>query len=125
MIREVKSHGIIPVITNLPPIDANKYIKWICRKGLNEDNIKKWLGSVDRIYKYQELYAQAVQNIALEESCHLIDVRSEFLQQKDVSQCLCEDGIHPNLRGHQLIYNAFSNFANNMKEFIFNKITNE
>ncbi|OLA61120.1 MAG: hypothetical protein BHW37_01125 [Firmicutes bacterium CAG:272_52_7] len=33
----------------------------------------------------------------------MIDIRSAFLVKRDYSDYLCEDGIHPNERGHKLI----------------------
>ena len=36
----------------------------------------------------------------------MIDIRSAFLVRKDYTDYLCEDGIHPNEKGHRLIREA-------------------
>ena len=35
--------------------------------------------------------------------CPVLDLRRLFLQKQDYRQYLCDDGIHPNEEGHQLI----------------------
>ena len=93
------------VILNLPPLDDEKYFKWISR-GRNADNILHWLGGSTRyIYRWHEMYSNALYSIAADMRVPLIDIRSEFLRLKNYSDYLCEDGIHPNAAGHRLIYN--------------------
>ncbi|NLV86840.1 MAG: SGNH/GDSL hydrolase family protein [Clostridiales bacterium] len=91
------------LMLNLPPIDENKYLDWFSR-GLDKDNILKWLGgSADYIYEFHESYNNKVCSIAAENGIRLIDIRSAFLELGNYSDCLCEDGIHPNEKGHDLI----------------------
>ena len=101
----VRQNGGNPVLLNLPPIDPKRYFRWVSN-GLNKENIMTFLGSVDTIYRWQELYSKAVEELAEAESIPLIDIRSEFLNKQDYSQYLCEDGIHPNENGHFLITDA-------------------
>lgn len=91
------------VILNLPPIDENKYLNWFSR-GLDKGNILKWLGgSAEYIYKFHESYNTKICAIAAENGIRLIDIRSAFLEMGNYSDCLCDDGIHPNEKGHDLI----------------------
>ena len=112
MVKILRLNGIIPVMMSIPPIDAERYFDFITRGGLSQENILKWLGDVEHIYRWQELYSHAVTNIAMETNCRYIDVRSEFLTQWDYKQYLCEDGIHLNEKGHRLLSEIFEAYIN-------------
>jgi len=105
MIERVRQNGGIPVLLTLPPIDSNRYFQWIS-KGLNGKNILTYLGSVDAIHTWQGLYSTAVTEIAAACKVSIIDIRSAFMEKQDYREYLCEDGIHPNSKGHLLISNA-------------------
>ena len=66
LIRFLKDHNIMPIITTLPPLDSQRFFQWWCNN-LNKENILKWLGSIDQIYKHQEFYSNQVQKIAISE----------------------------------------------------------
>lgn len=114
MINKLKAKSITPILTSLPPINAEKYIDWICRGGLNKDNIIRWLGDVQMIYRFQELYSRTIESIARKTGSLYIDLRAAFLDKHNFSDLICEDGIHPNEEGHKLIANTFYSFASNM-----------
>lgn len=103
IVRELRAMGKKTVLLNLPPLDAQKYFSWVSR-GLDETAILKWLGgSASFIYRYHEAYSLSVGDIAVRQQVPLVDIRSPFLRRRDYSELLCEDGIHPNVRGHALI----------------------
>ena len=110
MITALKEHSILPVLTTLPPLEPQKFFNWFC-KGLNKENIMKWLKSINRIYVHQEDYSKAVEKIAHDEKVPLVDLRSAFLKNDRVDVLLCEDGTHPNTAGQKIITEAFSSFA--------------
>lgn len=100
----LKNNDILPVLMTLPPLDADRYLKWISKNSvLAENNILKWLGSVTKIYWWQEKYSSAVIRIAEETNTKCIDIRGAFLNHPDFTKLLCLDGIHPNESGHKLI----------------------
>lgn len=106
IINEIKKLGKIPLLLTLPPIDAKKYFNWVS-KDTNSDNILKWLGGDEvYIYRWHEMYNCAVCDISCATQTPLIDIRSAFLVRPDYSDFLCEDGIHPNEKGHRLIKSA-------------------
>ncbi|SDN94996.1 SGNH/GDSL hydrolase family protein [Acetanaerobacterium elongatum] len=111
MILELKEHNIIPLVMSLPPIDGEKYLKWITRNGLSEQNILRFLGDVQMIYRFQELYSLTATRIAYECGAMFVDVRSAFLDKHNYKELICEDGIHPNKTGHQLIQQTLISFA--------------
>jgi lysophospholipase L1-like esterase len=110
IIETLKAKHIMPVLTTLPPIDPQRFFDWFCA-GLNKDNIMRWLGSVNAIYRSQETYSHLVEKIALETKTRLVDIRSEFLKHRRIEDLLCEDGTHPNTKGQEIITNCFLNFA--------------
>ncbi len=104
LIDTLNRNGIIPVLLTLPPIDADKYFKWISKNSAAVgEKILKWLGSVTKIYWWQERYNSAIVSIANETKTRLIDIRSSFLKHPDYREFLCLDGIHPNRQGHRII----------------------
>ena len=110
LVEKIRSSGIRPVITNLPPIDPQRYFDWFC-KGLKKDNIMRWLGDINAIYRYQELYSRTVEDISRNSGALLVDLRTAFLKERRLDRYLCEDGIHPNTEGQMLMTQAFTNFC--------------
>lgn len=103
IISKLKDMGKPIVMLNLPPIDPHKYFQWFSR-GLDRESILSWLGGSDEyIYRFHESYNAQVCDIAANYGIRLIDIRSVFLAKNDYSNYLCDDGIHPNERGHELI----------------------
>ena len=102
MVREVRAAGSEPVVLSLPPIDARRYFAWVSR-GLNAGNILHFLGDVEHIYRWHEMYNVAVLRVADETHTPLVDISSAFLETRNYQELICDDGIHPNGRGHELI----------------------
>jgi len=110
IIHNIIENGVRPVITNLPPLEPQRYFNWLCR-GLNRENILNWLGSVNRIYRFQELYSHTVEEIARNTGAMLIDLRHNFLKERYMGRFICEDGIHPNTEGQMLITQELERFC--------------
>lgn len=109
IIDTFKSFNLIPILMTLPPLEPNRFFNWISR-GLNPANILHWLGDVNKIYRWQEVYNDEVFDIARKNDLHLINVRKEFLLSDNYSSLICDDGIHPNEQGHEAIYSAFMDY---------------
>ncbi len=106
-IRLLRAAGRTPVLATLPPINSELYLRFLCRGGLSRENIIRWLGDVERIYRWQENYSQMAEQLAREEGAPLVDLRRPFLQDaRRPSALLCADGIHPSRLGQGLIYGA-------------------
>lgn len=105
MIDNLRKLQILPVLVSLPPIHAQRFLDYVVAttEGTSADRIVSWLGDVEMIYRYQELYSSAVTKIAYETGCPYVDLRSAFLDKHNYSELLCADGIHPNESGHALI----------------------
>jgi len=115
MVESVKKAGILPLMMSLPPVDAQRYFAWITRKGQSKENILKFLGDIQHIYRFHELYSNIVTRVAYETKSLFVDVRSYFLISRNFRALICEDGIHPNAEGHKLIRQAFVDFALKLK----------
>ena len=110
MVQALRKHGITPVLMNLPPIHSEKYFAWVS-KGLNAQAILSWLGDKELIYRHHESYSLAIMNLSKSLSCDLIDIREPFLLKRDYYNYLCEDGIHPNEKGHEILNQTLFDFA--------------
>ncbi|MEA4822510.1 MAG: SGNH/GDSL hydrolase family protein [Clostridiaceae bacterium] len=106
-VRALMDRGIKPILMTLPPLDASRYLSWITKNGLSRDRILQFLGDTQRIYRFQELYSNAVASVAIKMNCAIVDVRSAFLSSWDFSKLMCIDGIHPNAEGQKVIINEF------------------
>ena len=86
------------------PINAERYFRWFCRDGVVPGNVMKWLGEVNVIYRYQEMYSDAIAKVAKKTGTALIDLREAFLGIHRLGEYICEDGIHPTVKGQELIW---------------------
>jgi lysophospholipase L1-like esterase len=103
-VASLKAQDIAPVLMTLPPLNADSYIKWVSKQDpAVEGNILKWLGSVTKIYWWQERYSASIVRVAEATGTRWIDIRGAFLKQPDFTALICRDGIHPNEMGHALI----------------------
>ncbi len=118
IIEKFRSNGIEPILTNLPPLSSQKYFDWFGKNGLNTDNIKKWMGNIDRIYRHQETYSLALMDIANKQKCDLIDIRTPIILEENTDDFICEDGIHPNEKAHKLMAHTFMNYLNNKMAYL-------
>ena len=108
-VQLIRDSGRRPVALTLPPIDSNSYLGFICRDGLNRDNILRWLGDVEAITRWQAHYSALVEAVAGEEKLRLIDLRRVFLGDgRRPEELLCADGIHPSRQGQELIFRTLS-----------------
>ena len=107
MLRE---RGIQPVLMSLPPIDAARYLAFICRDGLRKERIMDWLGDVQMIYRHQEMYSDAVTQLAYAEGLPLIPVREEFLNDHRLMRLTAADGIHLTMPGYERLFDTLADW---------------
>jgi acyl-CoA thioesterase-1 len=114
IVEFLKTNKIMPILMTLPPLNADHYLKWVSKNNpLAEMNILRWLGSVTRIYWWQERYSSTIIKVAEETKTRWIDIRGAFLQYPDFNKFLCLDGIHPNQDGHKIIADKIIDFITN------------
>ena len=103
----LSERNITPISMNLPPIDPERYLDFVCRSGNSKKNILRWLGGTpDTIYNFHRGYSQTIEELSKKHDLKMIDVRGTFISEKNYSDRLCLDGIHPNEKGYELITKA-------------------
>lgn len=113
MVDAVRAHGMTPILVTMPPIEPNRFFATISR-GLNAENLLRWLGSAFTTYRWQERYSDAIADAARAKSVPLLDIRSAFLTEHHYEDYICADGMHPNEKGHRLIARELEAFAAQM-----------
>lgn len=115
LINIIKGLGKVPTILSLPPIDCKKYFDTIS-KGLSAGNILKWMkGNKQFITDWHERYNIEVFKLAIANNVPIIDITSRFLEEKKYENYLCDDGIHPNEKGHEIIAEAITDHIQRRK----------
>ncbi len=103
IVDKVKESGGKPIVLNLPPVANHKFFAWHMRN-LDKGTVLNWLGGSDEyIYRWHEMYNSKVENLARISGVPLIDIRAPFLALRNYEDYFCEDGTHPNEKGHALI----------------------
>jgi acyl-CoA thioesterase-1 len=122
-VGSLKAEGIVPVLMTLPPLDADRYLKWVSgQDAAAEGTILKWLGSVAKIYWWQERYSSSILAVAERTKTRWIDVRGAFLRSPDYSALVCRDGIHPNEAGHALIADTIVDYITRDSAFLLSEL---
>lgn len=104
----LRGAGVQPVLMNLPPIDADRYLAFICRDGLSRSSILRWLGDVQHIYRFQEAYSHTVSSFAAQRRLPLVDVRRPFLLDRQLPRLIAADGIHLTMPGYVKLYDILT-----------------
>lgn len=105
LLAAVTAAGSKPVAATLPPISSQRYLAHICRNGLDGSAILHWLGDLEAISRWQRHYSAIALRAARKAGCLILDLRSVFPESgPELERFLCQDGIHPNRLGQQLMY---------------------
>jgi lysophospholipase L1-like esterase len=102
IVTGIKEKGGKPVLMTLPPLHARRFFNFVSRN-LNHANILKWLGDVGHVYRWHEIYNTAIYRIGAKTESIILDIREAFLKENRLEELLCEDGMHPNEKGHQIL----------------------
>lgn len=106
MIRAIREKGMKIIMTNLPPVIAEKYFDFISAGGRSPENILRWLGTKERISSFHDEYSVVAERVAKKESCIFVDLYAAFSAHENLSALYCADGIHPNDLGQEVIARA-------------------
>lgn len=114
LVSLVRLRGGTPALCTLPPLHAHRYLDWITRNGLSRENILKFIGVPERIYRWQEFYSSLVSRTAAAMRCVCLPMRDAFLERVRGEDVMCLDGIHINEQGHRIMAEAAINMAEHM-----------
>ncbi|MCK9425840.1 MAG: SGNH/GDSL hydrolase family protein [Ignavibacteriaceae bacterium] len=121
LVKKLDSMKIIPVLVSLPPLDPDKYFRWVSHNSEQaKNNILQFIGSISSIYTWHERYNSAILRVAEETKTRLIDIRSAFFLEDDYTKFICLDGIHPNKEGHKVIAGKILDYIKSNYEFLLN-----
>ena len=110
LIQMAQKQGKVPILLSMPPVDANHFLENISQ-GRNPKNILKIMnGDIERIHTWHNMYNLEIFKIALETNVPVADITTCFLKQPNYREFLCDDGIHPNSKGHALIAESLRDF---------------
>jgi len=123
MINKLQSNDIKVIITTMLPLDCNKYFNNVISKKADKKNVLKFLKQdLNNITRQHERYNMALIELAILNNCPILDIRSEFLLNRNYSKYLCKDGIHPNENGYKLlaknVIKLTKNFFKSEKKYI-------
>ena len=109
-ITKLKEANVSVILTTLVPLDATRFFENRILKLAPMQNTLAFLHQdLSNIYRMQECFSNDIVRLALKNNCQLLDIRSQFLLQRSLPAILCEDGIHPNKQGQELIANTIIN----------------
>lgn len=100
IVVRLRDANMYPMLVTPPPLDAERYFDWVTRD-LDRETVLRFIGDVQHIYRWQERYAFAVAEVALQLACPMLALRDLFLDHMHYTSLLCIDGIHPNALGHE------------------------
>ena len=115
MVTDLQARGIKPILLTLPPLDAPRFLESTERNGCNSKNILHWLGDIYAIYRWHEMYSNAIARISAKTGALLIDIRRRFLDQRRFGRMIGPDGMHPSHEGYQLIQSAIIDILEHCK----------
>lgn len=110
MVQKLEAEPVTPVLMTLPPLDAERHLQFIGKTEAARKNILQWLGDVQMIYRFHELYSLAVAQVAKQTKAILVDVRQRFLGRHDLRSLVGLDGIHLSEKGYGIMAQAFADF---------------
>lgn len=108
MLQKLRDQSVQPVLMTLPPIDAQRYLDFLCRTGRSKERIMAWLGDIQHIYRHQELYSDTVAQVAYETGTPIIRVRESFLREKHLPGLISPDGIHLTMEGYTKMFDTLA-----------------
>lgn len=117
-ITKLKNNNINVIITTMIPMDSTRYFENVISKKADKEKILSFLKQdLSNITRQHERYNMALVELAILNNCPIIDIRSQFLLNKNYRNYLCKDGIHPNEKG----YKKIGSYIIKLTQSIFNK----
>ncbi len=110
MVGSLCAAKVQPVLMTLPPIDAERHLAFVGKTEAAQANILRWLGDVQMIYRFHELYSNIIAQVARQTGALLVDVRQRFLDRHDLRRLVGIDGVHLSREGYKEVTGAFDDF---------------
>ena len=104
LIEKLQKKKVEVYICALPVVCSRAFFhKYVCAIA-DKKNILEFLEhDTSKISRHQEIYNNALRDICQTKNVTFLDIRTPFLQVKNIEKYYCEDGLHPNELGQELI----------------------
>lgn len=111
-VRKLKRNGVHTFLAALPPVHSERYFRNIISSRADQDAVLRFFtGDVTNISRHQECYNNLILRAAMMNRCPFIDYRTDFLLKNNMPDYICDDGIHPNEKGHELMFERILQFT--------------
>ncbi len=101
IIDKVKSAGMTPILSTLPPLDPVRYYNRITDNVSSK--VSDWICKVGGIEHWHTKYNRAIEVIAEELDVIKVDVRNAFKDVRNIKEFISDDGIHLTEKGYELV----------------------
>lgn len=111
LITKLKKKKVQVFVCALPTICSQIFLEHYIASLADKNKVLQFFdGDISNISRHQEVYNNKLREIAAQTKCDFLDIRTPFLQAKNLVKLYDEDGIHPNEVGQRLIANTVINF---------------
>ena len=111
-VRKLRQNGIHTFLAALPPVHSERYFENIIAARADREAVLRFFtGDVTNISRHQECYNNLILRAAMLNRCPFIDYRTDFLLKNNMPDYICNDGIHPNEKGHELMFRRILHYT--------------
>lgn len=104
MIEYFQRNNAKVIVNSIFPIDSQRFFENVICKKYDSEKILEFLkNDVSNLSRHQESFNNTLVKVISKTKCQFLDYRSPILLQNDFLSYICEDGIHPNEKGHNFI----------------------
>lgn len=104
--------GVEVIPCEIVPVMSKRYFDEVISKVSDGDKVLQFFhGDVETIARHQESFNNAIIKTAYSSGLKTLDIRSGFLSITGTGELMCQDGIHPNVKGQHEIFKAIKDFV--------------
>lgn len=110
-VKALTEAGVKVVVCTIVPIDSKRFFNRVIGSLADKSRVLEFFkGDFNTIHRHQEMFNNEILKNAYKQGASVIDLRQKFLDTNDFEGLMCQDGIHPNGKGHVEIFKAISEF---------------
>lgn len=110
-VKALTQAGVTVVACTIVPIDSKRFFNRVIGTLADKNRVLEFFnGDFNTIHRHQEMFNNEILKNAYSQGARVIDLRQKFLDTNDFEGLMCQDGIHPNEKGHEKIFSAISEF---------------
>lgn len=126
MIEYFQSHNAKVIVNSIFPVDSQRFFDNVISKKFDGEKVLEFLkNDVSNLYRHQESFHNSLVQVISQTKCKFIDYRSPLLLKNDFLSYFCDDGIHPNQKGHEFIAEVVADFIKKQDWFYQSCFFNE